>query len=416
MKYQKIELNHYNLHLINTDKFKKTILSVCFKKKIKKNELTKRIFLSNILIESSKKYKTPHDIQIKCEDLYELNLDIYNLRSGKINILESSISFLDEKYTEANMFKESVDFLYDILYYPNVKNKKFDEKSFNRVKKYLNDDIKSTKDNPSLYSYNKMLTELDKNNIISTDINLRDLNKIDVSNLYEYYLDVINNEEVDIFLIGNITDDMIRTVISKFKLNNPMPTKMNHSSKYENIKLKEIKEKSNFKESTLRMAYTFDELTTFENRYVMPMLNYILGGSQDSVLFSEVREKESLCYSIYSSRNQLSELLDIYAGINKNDYKKVKKLILEQIEKIKNGKFENSVLINGKKYFENNCLTILDGLGSILNMYKSIYYIDSELVDERIKQIKKVTKKDIVSLANKMHLSVIFLLEGDSNE
>ena len=49
-------------------------------------------------------------------------------------------------------------------------------------------------------------------------------------------------------------------------------------------------------------------------------------------------------------------------------------------------------------------------------MYKSIYYVDSDYYEKKIEQIKKVTKKDIISLAHKMHLSVIFLLEGDNNE
>ena len=110
MKYQVLELEHYKLHLINTDKFKKNILSICFKKELQKGEITKRVFLANILNESTKKYKTYRDLQIKCEDLYELGLDVYNLRSGKVNIVEANISMLDERYTEANMFKESVDF------------------------------------------------------------------------------------------------------------------------------------------------------------------------------------------------------------------------------------------------------------------------------------------------------------------
>ena len=416
MKYQVLELEHYKLHLINTNKYKKNILSVCFKKELKKSELTKRIFLANILNESCKKYKTYRDLQIKCEDLYELNSGIYNLRSGKINVLTANINLLNEKYTEKNMFKESVDYLCELLFNPNITNSKFDLKSFNRVKKYMTDDIKSIKDNPGLYSINRMFNELDKTNPISYDISMNELNKITPSNLYEYYLSVINNEQVDIYLIGEITDEMIKIILDKFKFKNNKFIDIKSYSRYKVTKLKTVKESLKVNQSILRMAYSFDNLSFFEDRYVSFILNYILGGGSDSLLFKNVREKESLCYSINSNYNIINGLLLISSGINKKDYSKTKKIILEQISKLKQGKFSTKEIKNGIKYYENYLSTTQDTIGSALDMYKSFDYVESEPISEKIKNFNKVTKKDIISLANKMHLSIIFLLEGDNNE
>ena len=56
---------------------------------------------------------------------------------------------------------------------------------------------------------------------------------------------------------------------------------------------------------------------------------------------------------------------------------------------------------------------MLDKIGGIENLYRSILYINSDNIDDKIKKINKVTKKDVVTLANKMHLSKIFFLEGD---
>ena len=55
--------------------------------------------------------------------------------------------------------------------------------------------------------------------------------------------------------------------------------------------------------------------------------NFILGGDSDSLLFKNVREKNSLCYSISSSFKPLNKFLIISSGINPDSFKKAYRLI-----------------------------------------------------------------------------------------
>ena len=52
---------------------------------------------------------------------------------------------------------------------------------------------------------------------------------------------------------------------------------------------------------------------------------------------------------------------------------------------------------------------------AIINNYLSSEYGGLDLVEKRLREIKKVTKKDIVSVANKVNINKIFLLEGTLN-
>ena len=52
MKYKKIDVGPYNIHLINTNKFKTVTIKINFKRKVKKSEITKRSLLSRKLLES----------------------------------------------------------------------------------------------------------------------------------------------------------------------------------------------------------------------------------------------------------------------------------------------------------------------------------------------------------------------------
>lgn len=417
MKYEKIELDNYNLHVIKTNKFKKLCISINFRRKINKNELTKRSVLINTLIDSSKKYKNGRDIEIETENLYGISVNFNSIDSGNVSIIEASVRMLNEKYTEPGMFKKTVDFLYELLFKPNIINKEFNDKSFSLAKNIIKEEIESIKDNSSFYANIRLLEEIDKNNPIAFKKNKNDLNKITPSNLYDYYLEVINNDIVDIYLVGDITDEMIEIIKNKFKFKKRIKHELNHFckiSKSNNNLI--IKEKEYVNQSLLNIGYTFNEITDFERRYVLNLLNYILGGSADSLLFNNVREKESLCYRIGSSYNVLADLLVIKAGIDKENFAKTKDLILKEIENLKQGKFSIEEIDKGKKCYINGLIDMEDSLNGTLNLYKSITNIKSDFINKRIKNINKITKNDIIALANKMSLAQIFFLEGGLNE
>ena len=122
MKYKKIDVGPYNIHLINTNKFKTVTIKINFKRKVKKSEITKRSLLSRILLESSMNYKSSRLLEIKIEELYNLSLNSSSYISGNYSVLSLSSIFLNDKYTEKNQVKNSIEFILDILLNPNVEN------------------------------------------------------------------------------------------------------------------------------------------------------------------------------------------------------------------------------------------------------------------------------------------------------
>ncbi len=421
MNYKKIEHEHYNLHVIQTDKFKTIKMEVYLKRLLKKEDITKRNVLVNTLLESTKKYPSRRLLEIETEELYDLGYKGSNYNSGKYTILSFNISFLNPKYTEENMDEKSIKFLNEILFNPNVNNNMFNQKNFDMAINIMRDHLESMEENAALYSQIKMLEEMD-DSIISYRSSgyIEDLDKLNPKDLYEYYLDVINNDIVDIFIIGDVDVNRIDSLIENnmlFKNNNK--SKESHYYVHNEISssIKEVKEKSNKEQSTLVIGTKFDEMTDFEKRYVLSIYNYILGGSTDSNLFINVREKNSLCYYINSSIQPLLSIGIIKAGINSKDYDKVIDLVKLEIDNMKQGNFNDDKLNNAIVSYINSLSELEDNPSSIISLYTCLEYLDGDLIEDRIKNIKKVTKEDVIKLANKIHLNTIFLLEGsDDNE
>ena len=181
-------------------------------------------------------------------------------------------------------------------------------------------------------------------------------------------------------------------------------------------KVKEITNNMpNLKQSKLSIVCKILDLTEFERRYVLPIYASILGGSSNSRLFLDVREKKSLAYSIQTLTKGPNSILIISAGISANKYNEVIKIINNDIKGMKKGITDDEIN-SVRNELISSIETLLDSPSGIINYYFGIEVFNSETIDKKIENYNKVTKKDIQNFANKVKMSVIYLLEGSVYE
>ena len=110
----------YNLHIIKTDKFKTISVRINFKKLLEKKDITYRNLLGKILLNSNNTYKTKRDLDIETENLYGIGIGCSNSLMGNYIVTSFNANFLNEKYTEEDMNKKSIEFLLSLLFNPNI--------------------------------------------------------------------------------------------------------------------------------------------------------------------------------------------------------------------------------------------------------------------------------------------------------
>ena len=414
MKYKKIKKEAYNLHIIKTDKFKKTVVKVNFKNKNIKEENVKRRLIPNILAESNDIYKTKRLLNIKTEELYDLSGGSDVTNSGESTITSFSITFLNEKYAPG-LFKDAIEFISNIIFHPQVVDNKFDNKAFNHSREVLKEEIDVLNESPFGFAIHDMYSKMlpDTPMAYPPYGTKQEIDKTKNEDTYKFYLDMLANDQVDIYLIGNIPDNAEAIIDKYFHLKGARAkTKhyLNHT-KYTS-KYTEYEVTKDYKQSTLLIGYKLEDLTPFERDYVMPIYSYILGGGPDSRLFKNVREKNSLCYSISAGYKPISNIMVISSGINASDYKKALKLIKEEVKKLSNGEFTKRDIDNAKITYLSAFTEVTDSIYSVLNNYISKEYLNTDLVNVRKRKIKKVTKKDILNVIPKIHPEIVYLLKG----
>lgn len=418
MQYKKTEVGLYNLHMIKTKRFKTVNMQIILSDEVKKEDITKRNFLSDILTYSSKKYKTKRDISIESQNLYAASIYSTSYRLGNYYNTDINLYFLNEKYSEENMTEKSLDFLSEIIFNPNVENNKFDSASFNVIKNNMRIQIESVKEDTRKYSMIRMLENMNKDAPYSYHGfgYLEDLDKITEENLYEYYKELLRKCNIDIFVIGDIDFTKMEQLIKeKFKFN-VFKKKKNSPILYHNsirTRPKTIIEKDSINQSKLAIGCKMKDLTDFEKNYVLTLYNIILGGGSESLLFQNVREKNSLCYYVSSASNKVDNLLIISSGISKENFKKVLSLIKKEMKNIGSGNFPDEMIEKAKIRYNSIIDEIYDYPNQIISAYYASEVLKVDFPEVRKKKIMEVTKEDIVSLSKKIKMDTIYLLEGN---
>lgn len=419
MEYKKIQKDNYMLHLINTNRFKMMSVVIFFTKKFEKRDIKYGNLLTKNLVYSSKKYNTKSKIATIGEELYGARISSSFNIVGNTTEYIFSLDYLNPKYTESKYMGESLDFLKEVLFNPNVDEGGFNEEYFNILVNEVKASVESVKDNPNLFasvSYAKKMYKGTASEHFYLP-SVKDLESISRSDLYEYYKELFSGKyRVDVVCYGELDDNIEKDIdkICKNLVSNNEEIKLSINHKY-NDEVCEYKDILPYNQSKLYMGYRLKDMNYHEKSHVLKLYNTILGTMNDSILFNIVREKHSLCYSIGSYYSKYNPSLTIYAGINKDNYEKSVSLIKECMKMMRDEKVLGRLFDSAKKTINTYLNNYYDDAVSQINKFYYDQFEESEDIETFRENLNNVTIDEVIALNDKISLSVIYLLEGDNN-
>ena len=419
MNYKKIKCDNYNIHLINNEKYHNISFAVYFADNISKEKLAYHNVLVNILTTASKKYDTRSKIVKKTQDLYSISPYAVTLRCGNLLVTKFSISILNSKYLDKKIIKENILLIKELLLNPLVEDEKFNDKYFDLA---LNQEIKKTerfKEFFMTYATIKALnlsSDKEENYKISKYIPIDTLKKLTNKGLYKSYKEMLNNSKIDFCISGNLSNEqeLIEFIKKEFKFTNKYLLNevfINHYDKDNEMKIQF--EKSDVEQSKLALVIKAYDLTDFERRYVAAIYNGLFGGNSTSFLNSIVREENAISYSTYSYYNRTDNIFIVNGGFSKKNYEIVKNIIYESMDRIAKGKFTQKMLLNAKKSYINDLLNYDESNSSLISFFYGKEIFKGVDIKDRIENIKKVTKEDIINISKKLKIASIYNLESD---
>ena len=249
MNYKKIKRDNYNLHLINTDRFKTITVSLKFTKKYNREESVYFKLLERVLpINGTENYKSVNDITKKLESLYNANIGYKFYVTSENMTFETNLRIINPKYTKEDTYKESFDLFKEILTKPTLKNNQF--KYFDLQKDNLINSILNVKDDLRSYSSLKFQEIFYKGTVYAENNykNIKLFEDMESKKLYENYKKLFSEFKIDVFVIGEFDEEVLTKYMEE--LMKEFKSKDNYTKDlYTKVKCKESLVKDKFKES-----------------------------------------------------------------------------------------------------------------------------------------------------------------------
>jgi predicted Zn-dependent peptidase len=147
-------------------------------------------------------------------------------------------------------------------------------------------------------------------------------------------------------------------------------------------------------------------VATDARRFVMSVLNAVLGGGMSSRLFQEVREKRGLVYSTYSFASSYADAgyFGMYAGCTPSKVRQVLELLGAELDKLAEGGISDEELRKAVGQLCGGIVLALEDTGSRMSRLGRAELVSGEYqdIDETLRQIKAVTAADVQELAREL--------------
>ena len=420
MEYKVKEIKKgIKLHLIRNEKFKTNLVSVFLTTDLNRENITKNSLIPAVLRRGSKNMPTQEDISTKLEEMYGASFNCGIDKRGDNQVLKFYIEAINSKFLPQdaeNILDETIANLLEIVFNPLIEDNAFLKTYVEQEKVNVAQLIDGKMDNKARYAVDRCIEEMYRNKPYSLYKYgyKEDLDNIDEKSLYKYYKDLLNTCKIDIFVSG-IIDEQISDRICKMpeiQNLNDRNAIFNMSNLQENINNNEqiINEAMDVTQGKLVLGLNLD--TKDENmQYVALVYNEILGGSANSRLFQNVREKASLAYVASSSYVKIKNNIIINCGIEIKNYDKTLKLVREQLEELKNGNFSENDIDTAKKCLVSNIKIIDDEQDTeIMYFYGQEFYKTKLDINQYIEKIQSVTKQDVLNIAQNIKIDTIYFL------
>ena len=413
-----------NLHVLPTKQYKTIRIFIRFTARLQQEVITKRSLLSSMLETNSLNYPDQTKLSAKLAELYGASFGLSVRKKGNLHWLNVGISFVNGEYVnDPNLFSQAVDFLKEVLFYPNIKNQQFDQLTFdlekNNLRLYL-ESLKEDKQTFASYALQELYFENSPEQKIPSLGVVEEIDKITARSLAAYYQEMMANDQIDIFVVGDVDPDKAAEAVGQlpFESRETVYPDLFYTQPQVNI-VKERQVREPIVQAKLNLAYQTNVYYDEPERFALMVFNGLFGGFPHSKLFMNVREKESLAYYASSSVDTFRGFMSVQTGIDEKNRNQVLRLIHEQLESLRNGEITDLELAQTKAMLRNQYLLSLDSpQAAIEASFLDSWLPETKLSDEEwLKRMESVTIKEIQQVAEQIELQAIFFLAGgNANE
>lgn len=408
------------LRCCRDERFKQGCLSIQFVRQMRQEESALNALLPNVLLRGTRTCPNLRAITDRLDALYGAAMAPTVRRVGDRQTTGLYCSFMDDRFALPGdrVMEPVLSFLEEILLDPLLEGGVFLPAFVESEKRNLIATIESEGNDKRVYAMNQLLKMMCAGDTFGLPRlgEPEAVEAIDPAGLYRHYRQVLRTSPVEIFYVGSAPADQVARMLAPLvgrleRCCQSLPPQTGLQASPGGVRT----ERMDVAQGKLCMGF----ITPVTNRDpafpAMQVLTSIFGGGMTSKLFTQVREKLSLCYSIGATYFGTKGIVVVSAGIDFDKEDLTREKILEQLAACQAGDITAEELSAAKEALLSSLRAVHDSPGAMESYYATAAISGLGLTPQGyMEAVRQVTLEDITAAAGQVSIHSTYFLKGES--
>lgn len=403
---------------IKNDRFNTTLVSFNFYVPMAKKTAAEYALLPFIMTTCSKDYPDFSRLNFKLAKLYGANLSASTEKVGDFQLLKIAISTIDDRFSLDNesLCDSALQLLTQLIFEPKIQDCAFCEEDVAREKRKAIEHIRGDLAQKRIYAKKRLIEEMYKDEPygVAKCGSEEDVQKITGESLYNAWAKLLTTAFLRVNVISRsmpngLFDGIAERLGTITRENIADCTQSAPTLQAKTVNT--VVEEMDVAQGKLCMGFSSELYGDDSETAALTVMCDIFGGGPYSRLFTNVREKYSLCYYCASSSVKSKGLITVDSGIEKENATKAEREILNQLDIIKQNLFTDEEFESSIKSITDSFKSYNDSQG-LLDAWYSLKIVKDKLLspEEAAEDILKVTRNDVVYAARGVKLHTVYKL------
>ena len=406
------------LTAVQSDKFKTGCFSLNLLRPMKKEEAAANALIPSVLLRGSETCPDIASISAKLDELYGASIGTLVRKKGEVQLVGFYCDYVQDEYVDEPVFAPVMAFLAELLLHPRLENGAFPEAVVDSEKLNLENAMLSRINDKRTYAASQLIRTMCAGQPygIPRIGDPDDLTEITAKSLYAHYRDLLATSRVELFYMGSLSPEAVAKVLQTVLADLPRAEAFVPVGTTPAPAARPLQEKTERLDVTQRKLSLgfFTDITAKDPRYpALVLAATVFGGGATSKLFTNVREKMSLCYYASASFEKFKGVLSVSSGVEFSKLETAKTEILRQLEACKAGDITDDELESARGYLVSDLKIAMDSPGRLDDYYMGQILLEQDgTMQDLASAIARVTKQEAADAIQALRLDTIYALEG----
>lgn len=401
---------------IEGDKFKRCKISIHLILPSQRDTATALALLPHVLDRRCEMIPDPVQLSRHLFDLYGAELGSESYTMGANRVVTFSVGGLKNKFALAgeNLAEEYTKLACQLLFAPKMTNGLLEEEDIAIEKEKQADFLRSEMNDKRGYCLRQARRKVfgDAPLGIESAGYLDDIDTITPSSLYSVYQDLLRRAQIEVVVCGEDSKPvaaMVQQYIASIQRKPEAIAAIEAIAKQEEFRF--FSEPMESVQGKLCLVYTCGVAATPRFDMVMRVASALLGGLPTSRLFTNVREKESLCYYCTSSYNGFVGTLTMDSGIDHKNAKLASEAMKRELKELQKNPVTEEEMENALLALKGSYTSAKDSLDALSSwLLVELLRGNNRTLDQAAEMLQSITREEVQTALASFVPSVEYVL------